>query len=254
MILNIFGGHVVRRAFILGYAGVAYLIAMANIAYIVGFLLNVGVPKGINTGEASGFLSSIFWNISLVWLFGFQHSFTARTWFKRYWIRAVPEAAERATYLYMTAAMTWFLVSFWKPIPVVVWHIQSPFLWWGTIVTYFLVWVLMFSATFPIGHWDFFGLGQAWRCYKKKSSTSPEFTVRWLYAIVRHPISLGWMITPWIVPTMTIGQLCFAFAATSYVLVATIFEEADLTRELGQNYQNYKKSVPAFIPLPRNWR
>lgn len=39
-----------RRRFSLAYAGIAHAVALANIAFILGFLAGFGVPKGINDG------------------------------------------------------------------------------------------------------------------------------------------------------------------------------------------------------------
>ncbi|WP_108820429.1 methyltransferase family protein [Pseudovibrio sp. Alg231-02] len=232
------------RVFVLLYAAVAYAIAMLNIAYIFGFLIDFLVPKSINSGATEALIQSLCIDFVLVLAFGLQHSLTARRSFKRWWLQYIPQSMERATYLYMTAAMTFLLVYFWQPVPIVVWQIETPFVYWGVLAAYTSVWVLMFSATFPIGHFSFFGLAQAWHVQGKQ----PAFTVRWLYALIRHPISLGWMITPWITPFMTLGQLTFAFATLLYIWIATMFEEADLSEELGEVYRSYKKAVPAFIP------
>jgi methanethiol S-methyltransferase len=68
---------------------------------------------------------------------------------------------------------------------------------------------------------------------------------------VRHPISLGWMLAPWVTPHLTVGQLVFAICATAYVLAATSFEEADLIEALGDRYRTYRAEVPAFLPRLR---
>ena len=81
-----------------------------------------------------------------------------------------------------------------------------------------------------------------------------SFCARWLYGVVRHPISLGWMLTPWLTPHMTVGQIVFAIGTTIYVLVATVFEERDLAAELGEMYRAYRAEVPAFVPGSRRLR
>ena len=238
----------ISRALTLTYAGVGYLLAMASIAYFIGFLQDLIVPKGINDGTPGAVWPSLLINVSLLWAFGFQHSLTARTWFKKRWTRIVPHHLERTTYLYMTAAMTAALVLLWQPVPVVIWSVDNAVASWVIIALYLGVWGLMFGSTFPIGHFSFFGLAQAWRRVRNIDEPPARFTVRFLYAVIRHPISLGWMLTPLITPHMTLGQLSFAVGATTYVLVATIFEERDLVTELGVSYRRYRQSVPAFVP------
>ncbi|GGX68757.1 methyltransferase family protein [Saccharospirillum salsuginis] len=234
------------------YAGIAYALAMANIVYIVGFLADFGVPKGINTGHYDGSLTSaVVVNLLLVTGFGLHHSVTARPFFKRWWTRFVPAHLERATYLYMTAVVTAILVVAWQPIPITVWHVDN--VWAaGAIIGAFLLTIgMMFSATFHFGHFGFFGLSQVWRWVREARPAEPVFAARYLYALIRHPISLGWMVLPWLTPRMTVGQLVFAVSVTLYVLIATYFEEADLVSELGERYQRYRKEVPAFLPFLR---
>lgn len=237
-----------RNPLILIYAAGAYVLAMANIAYIVGFLANFAVPKGINDGTPGALWPSVATNLALIWLFGLHHSATARRWFKARWTRVVPPALERATYLYMTAIATALLVIFWRPIPTTLWQIEATVPYWSVWSVYLAVWTMMFSATFHFGHFGFFGLAQAWARVSGAAAGDPAFCARWLYALVRHPISLGWMLTPWLTPHMTVGQLVFALGTAVYVLVATVFEERDLVAELGDTYRRYRQQVPAFIP------
>jgi methanethiol S-methyltransferase len=237
-----------RKPFILLYAGGAYLLAMANIAYIVGFLANFGVPKGVNDGTPGPLWPSGALNLGLICLFGLHHSATARRWFKARWTRIVPPVLERATYLYMTAIATTLLVVFWTPIPITVWKVGNDVAYWSIWAAYLLVWAMMFSATFHLGHFGFFGLAQAWARVAGRPQGNGSFCARWLYEVVRHPISLGWMLTPWLTPHMTVGQITFAVGTMVYVLIATVFEERDLLAEMGDRYRIYRAQVPAFVP------
>jgi len=237
-----------KRVAIMAYAALAYLLAMINLAYIVGFLADFGVPKGINDGPGCPVWLALIIDAGLVALFGLQHSTTARRRFKAWWTGYVPPSIERATYLYMTAGMTIILVTLWRPIPVTIWRVDQPILA-GVIVTcYLAVWLLMYASTFHFGHLSFFGFQQALDRFRQRPEGSTAFTARYLYALVRHPISLGWMLVPWLTPHMTVGQLTFAFSTMAYVLIATRFEESDLIGEIGERYLEYRKQVPAFIP------
>ncbi len=237
-----------RKPLVLLYAGGAYLLTMANMAYIVGFLADFGVPKGINDGTPGALWPSVALNLGLIWLFGLHHSATARRWFKARWTRIVPPAFERATYLYMTALATALLVTFWTPIPITVWSVETPAAYQSISAAYLGVWAMMFSATFHFGHLGFFGLAQAWARVVGRPQTGGSFCARWLHGIVRHPISLGWMLVPWLTPHMTVGQITFALGTAIHVLLATVFEERDLVAEMGDRYRAYRAQVPAFIP------
>ncbi len=238
----------IARCGVLIYAAGAYALAMLNILYIIGFLADFGVPKGINDGPATPAWLAIPLDAGLVLLFGLHHSVTARRSFKAWWTRLVPPSLERATYLYMTAAMTALLVILWRPVPHTLWQVDDN-LWASVIIgVYLAVWLMMFAATFHFGHLQFFGLRQALDRIRGAKPATGGLSQRWLYSLMRHPISLGWMITPWLTPHMTAGQLTFAIAAAAYVLVATPFEEADLIAELGDDYRSYRAQVPAFVP------
>lgn len=238
-----------RKTLILLYATGGYVAGLASIVLIVSFLADLPLPWAIDAGAPGAFWPSVAINLALLWGFGLHHSVTARRWFKRRWTRLIPPELERATYLYMTAALTVILVGLWRPIPETVWYVSDPIgagLLWAT---YLGVWGLMFSATFPIGHLRFFGLAQAWEKVTDVSAPEAGFTARWLYGVIRHPISLGWMLVPWITPHMTMGQIVFAVGTAVYVLIATIFEEADLLAELEETYREYRRRVPAFFPI-----
>jgi methanethiol S-methyltransferase len=241
-----------RNLAILAYAGLAYLLAMANIGYIVAFLADFGVPKTVNSGTYDGDLwRAVAINTALVLGFGLHHSVTARTAFKRWWTRFVPDHLERATYLYMTGVATAVLVVFWQPIPVTLWRIEALPAVVAVTALYLAIWGMMFAVTFHFGHLGFFGLAQAWARVRARPAPEAPFAARWLYGIVRHPISLGWMLAPWVTPHLTVGQLVFAICATAYVLAATGFEESDLIEALGDRYRAYRAEVPAFLPRLR---
>ncbi len=48
---------------------------------------------------------------------------------------------------------------------------------------------------------------------------------------------------------MTLAHLLFSIATTAYILIAIQLEERDLVRELGADYESYRKSVPMLIPF-----
>ena len=236
------------RLLILAYGLGGYILATLSIAYFAGFFADFLVPKGINDGVPGALLPSIAVNLGLIWLFGLHHSTAARRWFKARLTRIVPQHMERATYLYTTTIFAVVLFTFWKPIPITVWRVESTGPVFAIYALYLAVWAMMFASTCHFGHFGFFGLQQVWDRFLERAPMAVPFASKYLYGLVRHPISLGWMLAPWFTPHMTVGQLVFAFGATVYVLAATPFEEADLIEEIGEKYRNYRKEVPAFVP------
>ncbi len=233
------------------YAVGAYAASSICLVYVMGFLINQFVTKGISDGEMNSVWSSILVDVGLIFLFGLHHSITARRSFKKWWTRIIPQPIERATYLYMTSGMTFILIYFWQPIPQVVWSISSEIAIGLIYTLYASVWLMMTAATFHFGYLNFFGLMQVWQNFRNSPPSSSQLTIKYLYSLVRHPISVGWMVAPLVVPTLTIGHIVFALATMVYVLIATHFEESDLVIELGDSYTEYQAKVPAFIPFTK---
>ena len=238
----------IRTSAMFAFAIMAYLLGTVSLLYVAGFIADFGVPKGISDGPQTSVWLAVLLDTGLVGLFGVQHSIAARASFKRWWTQFVPRAFERATYLCMTAIMTGVLVYFWRPIPITLWHVRSGIGASALIAAYVGVWMLMCAATFSFGYFHFFGLAQAWRTFVQSPPSPANLSERYLYAFVRHPISVGWMTAPLLVPHLTVGHLVFATATALYILIATPFEEADLLEEIGAPYAEYCKRVPRFVP------
>jgi len=70
---------------------------------------------------------------------------------------------------------------------------------------------------------------------------APRFRTPLYYTFVRHPIYLGFIITFWAAPTMTVGHLVFA----AYIFLSILLEERDLVDMFGDDYRRNKKRVSA---------
>ena len=65
-------------------------------------------------------------NALLLSLFAVQHSGMARKKFKQVLTRAVPQEMERSTYVFATCGALALMFAFWRPLPDVVWSVDSP--------------------------------------------------------------------------------------------------------------------------------
>lgn len=236
------------------YACLGYAASAVSIAYLIGFIGGFPVPKGVNDGPVTPLPTAVMTNLALIAAFGSHHSATARLWFKRRWRTYLPEAAERPTYLLMSAGATLLLVALWRPIPITIWLIEAHFATIAITSAYLAVFAAMVWATFAVGHGEFFGVAQAWRRLLGRRAPTPSFVTRGLYAVARHPISMGWMLAPWLTPHMTVGQLLLALGFAAYVMLATPYEEADLIDVIGERYERYRERTPAFLPRLRRRR
>jgi protein-S-isoprenylcysteine O-methyltransferase Ste14 len=234
----------------LAYAALAYLATLAVLAYTIGFLAGVAVPRDIDQGLRWPWPAAAALDAALLLLFAVQHTVMARPAFKRRLTRVVPAHAERSTFVLAAALALGLLLALWRPLPTRIWALHGPAAW----VLYAACaagWLLAIGATFLISHTDMFGLRQAWAHARGRRYRPPAFTRRGLYALVRHPLMTGFIVVFWAAPSMTAGHLLFAAAATGYILAGIAFEERDLAAGLGEPYLAYRAEVPALVPVLR---
>ncbi len=174
----------------------------------------------------------------------------ARQGFKRLLTRVVPAAAERSTYVLASSVALLLLFWQWRPLGGIVWNVEHEV---GRALLYGAFafgWLLVLYATFVINHFDLFGLRQSWRGFRGQPQAELQFVTPVLYRIVRHPLYLGWLLTFWSTPTMTVTHLLFAGVTTAYIFFAIQLEERDLMRAHPE-YAAYRQRVPMIVPVPR---
>lgn len=236
------------RALAFLFGVVCYVLFFATFLYLIGFVGNLLVPRSIDVGPTSGVITALLINVSLIALFGIQHSVMARPEFKDRWTKIVPRSIERSTYVLLTSAILILLFWQWRPMTAVVWDLQATWaqnIMWAVFFGGILVVLL---STFVIDHFDLFGLRQVWLNFKQKAYTHPGFKVTFFYKFVRHPLYVGWILFFWGAPRMTTGHLLLAVGMTAYMLVAIRYEERDLVRFLGDDYVKYREKVPMLVP------
>ena len=148
-----------RFAFLLFGSG-AYAVSFATILYAIGFVANLWVPKGIDSGAPSPLAEALVVNTLLLTVFALQHSVMARPRFKRFWTRVVPKPIERSTYVLFASLSLILLFWQWRPMPVPVWTVTDPT---GAAVLQaasLAGWTLVMVSTFLISHFELFGVTQ----------------------------------------------------------------------------------------------
>lgn len=233
--------------------GVACYVVGAG-AYFIGlggFLGNFLGPLSIDRGPAASLVPALLVNISLIVLFGLPHSLMARRGFKRWWTTVIPPAAERSTFMLQSGLLALLLVWQWRPLPGVIWSVESPAavaLIWAVFWT---GWLIALIATFLISHFELTGLEQVYAHLRGRAIAAPTFRTPFLYKLVRHPMQLGVLLAFWATPRMTVGHLVFAVGMSVYILIGLQFEERELLRLFGRQYQEYQATTPQL--LPRLW-
>ena len=232
------------------YGLVAYFAFFATILYAIGFVTGFVVPKTIDTGSESSAIEAITLDLFLMALFAVQHSVMARKQFKQWWTQYLPKPVERSTYVLFASLCLMLLFWQWRPIPAIVWQVEEPNVA-ATIATLSLIgWVIVFTSTFMINHFELFGLHQVANNLAGREMPTPRFRTPLLYRFVRHPIYLGFIIAFWAEPVMTVGHLLFAAVTTAYIFVGILLEERDLIETFGDEYLQYKELVSMLLP----WR
>lgn len=236
------------RATALIYGIVCYLIQLGALIYATGFVANIAVPKGIDSGQPGPLLYALIINTGLIALFGLQHTIMARPGFKQVWTRIVPEPVERSTYVLATAAVLYATYIFWQPMPGIVWSVDTPWAANFLMAIYWLGWLITFTSTFMQNHYELLGLRQVWRYWQGEPQKTARFQDRWLYKYIRHPLMLGLLIAFWSTPVMTWGHLLFAIGMSSYIFIGIAYEERDLLRQYGEQYRKFRQERPMLIP------
>jgi protein-S-isoprenylcysteine O-methyltransferase Ste14 len=229
------------------YGVVVYAFFFVTFVYAIGFVGNLLVPKGIDSGEEAALGTSLLINLGLLCVFALQHNVMARPWFKAKWTKLVPRQVERSTFVLFTSAALALIFWQWRPLTGVIWQVENRAIAMALVAISLLGWGVVLLATFLIDHLDLFGLRQVfmWDRYVK-----PTFRETSLYRHTRHPLYLGFLIAFWATPTMTVGHLFFAVVTTAFMLWSIPLEEHDLAAAHPE-YAAYQKRVPMLLPTGR---
>lgn len=236
------------RTFALCYGAVAYLVFLCSFLYAVGFVSRLMVPKTVDSGDETSLLNAVVINLILLSLFALQHSGMARQGFKRVFARIASPAIERSSYVLSASLLLLLLFWQWRPIPEIVWDIQTPILADLAVAGGFVGWLIVLYSSFLISHFELFGLAQVVNNFAGRIVAPVKFKTPGLYRLIRHPIYLGFIMAFWSTPTMTVGHLLFAVATTAYIFIGIYLEERDLVALFGDEYRRYRARVAMLLP------
>jgi methanethiol S-methyltransferase len=245
-------GSALGRFFAFLYGIASYAIFFVTFLYAVGFVTRLGVPKTIDDGPAPAMTEALLVNLLLMSAFAIQHSVMARQAFKQWWTQFIPKAIERSTYVLFASLCLALLLWQWRPMPSVVWQIESSELAAAVTGLSLVGWLIVLTSTFLINHFELFGLHQVANNLAGKTMPAPRFRTPLFYKFVRHPIYMGFIIAFWAAPTMTVGHLLFAAVTTAYIFVGILLEERDLLDLFGDDYRSYRERVSMLVPWRRS--
>ena len=112
----------------------------------------------------------------------------ARRSFKHWWTQFIPRSIERSTYV-LCASLTLLLLFWqWRPMLAVIWHVEEPEMAVVIATLSFVGWVIVFTSTFLINHFELFGLHQVANNLVGREMPAPFFRTPFYYRFVRHPM------------------------------------------------------------------
>lgn len=233
------------------YGVASYLAGVVVLVYAMGFVGNFWVPKSIDSGVPGPLPEALIVDLALLALFAVQHSVMARPGFKEFWTRIVPKSVERSTFVLFSSLVLMLLYWKWQPLAGTVWSVENAAGRSVLQALYWAGWAVLLGATFMINHFDLFGLRQVYLRLKDQPYTQLPFAKFAFYRFIRHPIMLGFLISFWATPLMSLGHLLFAGATTAYIFIGIFLEERDLRRAHGEAYEQYRREAGMVLPRLR---
>lgn len=210
---------------------VLFLLSLLSFGLVYGWRLRVPAP---DTGST---VRDAIDNIVLFTVFALHHSIMARTGAKAWLIRVVPPDLERSVYVWIASVLFLAVCWMWQPLPGIAWS-ASGALFWSLLAIQIIGVAFTLRAAGVVGVWELAGVKQP------DHSRPIEFRASGPFAIVRHPIYLGWLLIVFATPVMTMSRLLFAVVSSVYLIVAIPLEERSLVEAFPEKYGAYQRAMP----------
>ena len=213
-----------------------FVLSLLSFAVVYGWRLRTPAPTSDDA------MCDAIANVVLFTVFALHHSIMARTRAKAWITRHLPRDLERSVYVWIASALFLAVCWMWQPLPGVIWETRGPGL--ALYVAQAFGVALTLAAARIVGVWELSGV-------KQPDLTRPiEFKADGPFAIVRHPIYLGWVLMVFATPVMTTSRLLFAVTSTLYLIAAIPLEERSLLEAFPEKYSAYQKQMRwRLIPL-----
>jgi methanethiol S-methyltransferase len=176
-------------------------------------------------------------------IFAFHHSLFARPWVKERVQRIVPAALERSLYTWVASVLFVAVCALWRGLPGELYHLRGM----AESIAYVVqaagaVVTIRSSARLDV--LDLAGVRPVLHSLQNSSSPAHvSLETSGLYGFVRHPLYLGWALTVFAAPHMTLTRFVFATISTLYLAAAIPLEEHALIGVFGSEYRDYQKRV-----------
>jgi protein-S-isoprenylcysteine O-methyltransferase Ste14 len=213
----------------------AYLVGMSSLFYFFWF-----VEFG-DTATVAFNWNLFLMNVAFFLVFPLQHSILPRKFVKE----SMSPYLHRSFYVFTSGIALWIVVLNWKNFGPFLYRDVAP---WLFNILFYAALLLIVVCTIALNHSQMFGLYQGYAAWKGLPLPEGKLETKGVYGVVRHPITSLLIVALWSQESLTAGRLLFNGLFTAYALLGTVFEEKSLIQEMGRDYVEYKKKVPAFIP------
>ena len=206
--------------------GALFIGSLGATAWLYG--RQFGLPR-----EPAGWRSLVV-DAALIAGFAAHHSVFAREPAKRLLARAIPERLLRAVYVWIASLLLVGVGLAWQAVGGSLYRLDGAAGWIVTAVQASGCWLIARSvrAIHPL---ELAGI--------RPPGRGEELQVRGPYALVRHPLYLGWLLIVFFPAHLTGDRLAFAVLTTVYLVVAIRWEERSLEQVFGASYARYQQRV-----------
>ena len=218
----------------LAYVWLGAAVFAGSLLYFVWFYL-----IQLDRVSGGGGLVALTIDVSLFSLFAVHHSIMARSGAKRWITRVLPAELERSTYSWIASLLFILACAAWQPIGGTLYEARG----WLAVpfrLVQVTAIVVIARATAALDALDLAGVRQLERQAPDKPG---NLSTSGVYALVRHPIYLGWVMFVFGAPRMTTDRALFAIISTLYLVLAVPFEERSLAQTFGEAYSRYSDKV-----------
>ena len=191
---------------------------------------------------ASPSMGAFTFDVCLFTVFALHHSLFARTAIKRWLAARLPVWLERSVYTWTASLLLLIVCVLWRA-PGGQWYSLS---WPWRAVGYGAQAAGLWLTAAASGALDVLDLAGIRQVLAARRGTPPRHVAlesRGVYAIVRHPLYLGWALFVSGVPTMTASTAAFAIVSTAYLAIGVAFEERSLIDVFGEEYRQYQRRI-----------
>ncbi|MDE2183913.1 MAG: isoprenylcysteine carboxylmethyltransferase family protein [Alphaproteobacteria bacterium] len=222
------------------------VMAAAVVLAVVGIGL-VAVPLGWFVDFHWPLALVLAWDAALSLLFFTQHSAMVRPRVRA--AMPVPEHYRSALYAMASGAVLILVLVLWQRAAPFYALTGAPRLV-ARLIELGAVAVLAWGAV-ALRQFDLCGLKPIQAHLRGERVRPMPFVVRGPYRWVRHPLYAAILVLMWTYPDVTLDHLLFDLLWTAWIVAASHWEETDLVRAFGADYQRYQRRVPMLLPWRR---